>query len=72
MAVTFGKLEIDPRVNPAVLDTATWDPATDSKLAARYSHKDLRGKAQCKLYFTPQDANLSIENHDHDYVNVQQ
>ena len=32
MAVTFGKLEIDPRVNPAVLDTATWDPSGAWKL----------------------------------------
>jgi len=28
----FGKLEIDPAVNPAVLDTATWDPQAALRL----------------------------------------
>jgi starch synthase len=30
------------------LDTAVWDPATDSALAARYSRGDLDGKAVCR------------------------
>ena len=28
----FGKLEIDPAVNPAVLDTATWDPGQAARI----------------------------------------
>jgi starch synthase len=30
------------------VDGAVWDPATDSALAARYSSRDLAGKARCK------------------------
>jgi starch synthase len=30
------------------VDGAVWDPATDSALAARYSPRDLSGKARCK------------------------
>jgi len=30
------------------IDTAVWNPATDSYLPFRYSAKDLRGKQQCK------------------------
>jgi starch synthase len=31
------------------VDTEAWDPSTDKELVARYSPKDLSGKAKCKL-----------------------
>ena len=32
-------------------------------------HELAQGKAQTKLYFTPSDVNLSIENHEHEDPN---
>ena len=41
MTITEGKLKLDPILNPAVLNTGTWDPETAQKLLASAQTKTL-------------------------------
>ena len=54
----FGKLELDPAVNPAVLDTATWDPVQVCRMVGsipvQYWHRVYRAIA----------ANRPLPSHD--------
>ncbi len=58
----FGKLEIDPAVNPAVLDTATWDPEGARQIVCavepRYWHAVLQ--ALTETHSLPLDEHCTV------------
>ncbi len=58
----FGKLEIDPAVNPAVLDTATWDPEGARQIvravAPQYWHALLQ--ALMEAHSLPMDDHCTV------------